>query len=318
MAAEAARRAHDELDRADAEIRDLDGRIAAAEETLRPAHEDLGCAKAAEVAQRTRFDAALSALRELTARHREAGTCAERYALVEQVERQRVERAGLASRCDLIVEHRRKADEIRADFDRSYAGEGDRPPSLVTFHGGSSWGELAGQARVEPALDAPRLVTDADVRARAEKFARFRGLAEAAGDVTRGQGLFATKCLTCHHQGGQGGKIGPALDGLGLTGVEAILRHVLTPSAAMEGGYRSFRVVTRDGRVIQGLLVSSDADAIVIRQPDVADIRIAAKDVAQADFTGISVMPEGLLEALQPQDVSDLFAHLKSLTVKTP
>ena len=217
-----------------------------------------------------------------------------------------------------VWDRARTPDEIRTDFDRSYAGAGDRPPSLVTFHGGSSWGELAGQAKVEPALDAPRLVTEADVRARAEKFARFRGLAEAAGDATRGQGLFATKCLTCHHQGGQGGKIGPALDGLGLTGVEAILRHVLTPSAAMEGGYRSFRVVTRDGRVIQGLLVSNDAAAIVIRQPDVADIRIAAKDVAQADFTGISVMPEGLLEAMQPQDVSDLFAHLKSLTVKSP
>jgi putative heme-binding domain-containing protein len=130
--------------------------------------------------------------------------------------------------------------------------------------------------------------------------------------------VFATKCLTCHQQGGQGGRVGPALDGLGLTGVEAILRHVLTPSAAMEGGYRSFRVVTRDGRVIQGLLVSSDTDAIVIRQPDAADIRIAAKDVAQAGFTGISVMPEGLLEAMPPQEVSDLFAHLMSLTGKAP
>jgi putative heme-binding domain-containing protein len=77
-------------------------------------------------------------------------------------------------------------------------------------------------------------------------------------------------------------------------------------------------VVTRDGRVIQGLLVSRDADAIVIRQPDVADIRIAAKDVSQADFTGISVMPEGLLEAMPPGEVSNLFAHLKSLTVKSP
>jgi putative heme-binding domain-containing protein len=77
-------------------------------------------------------------------------------------------------------------------------------------------------------------------------------------------------------------------------------------------------VVTRDGRVIQGLLVSRDADAIVIRQPGVADTRVAAKDVAQADFTGISVMPEGLLEALEPREVSDLFAHLKSLTVKAP
>jgi putative heme-binding domain-containing protein len=195
-----------------------------------------------------------------------------------------------------VWDRARTADELRADFDRSYAGDGTRPPSLVTFHGGSSWGELAGQARVEPALDAPRLVTTADVQARAEKFARFRALADAGGDAARGRTLFATKCLTCHQQGGEGGKIGPALDGLGLTGVEAILRHVLTPSAAMEGGYRSFRVVTRDGRVIQGLLVSRDADAIVIRQPDVADIRIAAKDVSQADFTGISVMPEGLLE----------------------
>lgn len=207
----------------------------------------------------------------------------------------------------------RTADEIRCDFDRSYADHGGRPPSLVAIHGGAAWGDLAGQARVEPALDAPRLATEADARTRADTFARFRALATAGGDATRGRAVFTTKCLTCHQQGGQGGRIGPALDGLGLTGVEAILRHVLTPSAAMEGGYRSFRVVTRDGRVIQGLLVSRDADTIVIRQPDVADIPIAARNVAEADYTGISIMPEGLLEALEPQEVSDLFAHLESL-----
>lgn len=208
----------------------------------------------------------------------------------------------------------RTADEIRADFDHSYAGDDDRPPSLVTFHGGTAWGDLAGAARVEPAPDAPALVTAADLAARAEKFARFRRLAEAGGDRVRGATVFATRCLTCHQQGGQGGRVGPALDGLGLTGVDAILRHVLTPSAAMEGGYRAFRVVTRDGRIVQGLLVSRDDDAIVIRQPDTADIRIPARDVALADYTGISVMPDGLLESLAPQQVSDLFAHLATLT----
>ena len=217
-----------------------------------------------------------------------------------------------------VWDQARSADDIRADFDRSYAGDGGRPPSLVSFHGGASWGELAGQARIEPALDAPQLVTDADVRARAEKFARFRTLAKAGGDAATGRNVFATKCLACHQQGGQGGKIGPALDGIGLTGVEGILRHVLTPNAAMEGGYRSFRVITRDGRVVQGLLVSRGADSIVIRQPGVADLRIAAKDVAEADFTGISVMPEGLLEAMHPQEVSDLFTHLMALTAKSP
>jgi putative membrane-bound dehydrogenase-like protein len=207
----------------------------------------------------------------------------------------------------------RTADEIRADFDRSFTGDDARPESLVTFHGGAAWGTLAGDARVEPALDAPKLVTAAELAARSEKFAKFRQLAEAGGDQDKGKQLFAIRCLTCHQQGGQGGKIGPVLDGVGVTGVEAILRNVLTPNAAMEGGYRSFRVVTKDGRIVQGLLVSRDATAIVIRQPDTADIRIPAKDVAQADFTGISVMPEGLLESMQPQEVSDLFAHLKSL-----
>ncbi|MFM8413421.1 MAG: family 16 glycoside hydrolase [Planctomycetota bacterium] len=210
----------------------------------------------------------------------------------------------------------RTADEIRADFDRSFDGDAGRPASLVSFHGGAAWGPLAGDARVEPALDAPALVTAAELAARAEKFARFRQLAEVGGDPEKGRQLFATRCLTCHQQGGQGGRIGPALDGLGITGLEAILRNVLTPNAAMEGGYRNFRVVTKDGRIVQGLFVSQDADAIVIRQPDTADIRIEARDVDTAGFTGISIMPEGLLEAMSPQEVSDLFAHLMTLTAK--
>jgi len=208
----------------------------------------------------------------------------------------------------------RTPDEIRADFDRSFVGDDARPPSLALFHGGTSWGQLSGDARVEPALDAPKLVTAEELSKRMKKFSTFRGLADAAGDPAKGQALFAAKCLTCHQQGGQGGRIGPALDGLGITGVEAILRNVLTPNAAMEGGYRNFRVVTKDGRIMQGLLVSRDADAIVIRQPNTADVRIESRDIAQADFTGISIMPEGLLESMPPQDVSDLFAHLKSLT----
>lgn len=224
-------------------------------------------------------------------------------------------RAGTAGR---IAEFRvwdrpRTADEIRADFDRSYAGDDKRPPSLIAFHGGTSWGELAGKARVDPAIDLPKLVTAEELERRAEKFARFRQLAETGGDAVKGKAVFATRCLTCHQQGGQGGKVGPALDGLGITGTEAILRNVLTPSAAMEGGYRAFRVVTRDGRIVQGLLVSRNAESIVIRQPDTADISVPLRDIDQADFTGISIMPEGLLEAIPPEEVSDLFAYLKSL-----
>ncbi len=101
-----------------------------------------------------------------------------------------------------------------------------------------------------------------------------------------------------------------------LTGTEALLRNVLTPSIAMEGGYRSFRVLTKSGRIVQGLLVSQDAEAVVLRMPDTADRRIEKSEIERAGFTSLSVMPNGLLDNMTPQDVSNLFTHLHSLTQK--
>jgi putative heme-binding domain-containing protein len=145
------------------------------------------------------------------------------------------------------------------------------------------------------------------------KFAQYRSLANQAGDLARGQQVFATACGVCHTVKGLGGKIGPVLDGAGANGVEALLRNILTPNAAMEAGYRRFRVETRDGEVLDGLFISQDASALVLRQPNADDLRIPRGNVKRAAFTRLSVMPEGLLEGLKTEDVTDLFTYLKSL-----
>jgi putative heme-binding domain-containing protein len=103
------------------------------------------------------------------------------------------------------------------------------------------------------------------------------------------------------------------LSGAGALGVEALLRNILTPNAAMEPGYRLFRVELRDGELLEGIRVSEDAEAIVLRRPNVDDVRIAQKDIRKAGFTKLSMMPEGLLEGLKAEEVSDLFAYLKTL-----
>jgi putative heme-binding domain-containing protein len=157
------------------------------------------------------------------------------------------------------------------------------------------------------------LLTPAEAAAQAEKFARFRTLANTRGNPERGRELFTSVCLACHQQGGRGGPIAPALDGVGLTGVEALLRNLLTPSAAMESAYQTFRVVRKDGSVSDGFLVAETADAVVLRLPGAEDRRIPRAEVRQASFVRRSLMPEGLLEAMAPEQVSDLFAYLKSL-----
>ena len=81
----------------------------------------------------------------------------------------------------------------------------------------------------------------------------------------------------------------------------------------MEPGYRVFRVELKDGDVLDGIRVSEDTEAIVLRRANMEDTRIAQKDVKRAAFTRSSMMPEGLLDALPPEQVSDLFAYLKTL-----
>ena len=147
----------------------------------------------------------------------------------------------------------------------------------------------------------------------AEKFSKFHALADKAGDLTKGKALFTAICQQCHSVGGQGGQVGPVLGGAGALGVEALLRNILTPNAAMEPGYRLFRVELKDGDVLDGILVSQDKDAIVLRRANAEDLRIPQGNVRRASYTKVSVMPEGLLEALKPGEVGDLFAYMKTL-----
>lgn len=209
----------------------------------------------------------------------------------------------------------RSAAEVRDAFDRSFAGAAPagRPAGLVELFTGANWGPLKGAARVEATDDAPVLLTPAAAVAQEEKFARFRVLANGVGGAERGREIFSALCLTCHQQGGKGGLIAPPLDGIGNTGVEALLRNILTPSAAMESAYRTYRVVFKDGSVRDGFLADDTPEAVVLRTPGAEDQRIARGEIKQTSYLNRSLMPEGLLEAMPPQQVSDLFSYLKTL-----
>jgi len=205
----------------------------------------------------------------------------------------------------------RTPEEIRRDFDRSYAN--DPAPGLVHYFSGEHWGPCQAGARVEKTQDFPALLTAAQSQALAKQFAHYQELAEKPGDLEKGKALFVTTCEICHRVAGQGAQIGPVLDGAGALGVPPLLRNVLTPNAAMEPGYRLFRIELKDGDVLEGLRVSTDNEAIILRRPNSQDLRVAQRDVLRSGFTKTSLMPEGLLDALKPDEVSDLFTYLKTL-----
>ncbi|HEX2746460.1 MAG TPA: PVC-type heme-binding CxxCH protein, partial [Verrucomicrobiales bacterium] len=137
----------------------------------------------------------------------------------------------------------RTPEEMRASFDRTFPVP---PAGLVVQYTGNNWGELHGGARVARTTDFPSVLTPDEAKAMDVKYAKFHALAEKPGDIAQGK-LMATICIGCHTINGTGALIGPNLSGAGAMGVDGLLRNLLTPNAAMEPGYRVYRVEMADG-----------------------------------------------------------------------
>jgi putative membrane-bound dehydrogenase-like protein len=204
------------------------------------------------------------------------------------------------------------ADVIRRDFDRSLNLPGTGDSGLIFDSASRGWGTLQPGAKITKTNDFPPVMTAAEARAQDAKFEKFRALAAKPGDATRGKATVMV-CQACHLFKGQGASIGPDLSGIGAMGTEAILRNILTPNAAMENGYRIYRVELKNGDLVDAFFVSEDKDAVVVRLPGTPDRRIPRADIRSAKFLRRSLMPEGLLDGISEQQVSDLFAYLLSL-----
>ena len=207
----------------------------------------------------------------------------------------------------------RKPAEIRANMTRTFAGE-TLPAALVfaSASGDAAWGKLGKGAKIVRTTDAPPLLNGEQFAALEKKTARYTALAAKAGDPAKGKVVVAL-CQSCHMINGQGGLIGPNLSGAGAMGTEAVLRNIIDPNAAIEAAYRIFQVKLKAGEVIEAFYVSEDATAYVLRQPGGADRRVPKVEVASAQYLRRSLMPEGLLDGFTDDQVTDLFAYLKTL-----
>lgn len=210
-----------------------------------------------------------------------------------------------------IWNRERTPDEIRSDFQTEYTEE--IPESLIhRFSGDSKDLKFRGQASVQLTDDSPALVTPQAAKTAREKFAKFHILADKQGNAKNGSTLFTT-CLACHKVGDTGGIIGPNLSGAGAMSTEALLHNILTPNAQMESGYYRHDIILKDGGKISGSLVGESTDSLSIQPVGTAIQVIPRTKVAQHKITKSSLMPEGLIDHLTPEQIADLFTYIRTL-----
>lgn len=128
-------------------------------------------------------------------------------------------------------------------------------------------------------------------------------------DLKQGRLLFNKTCSQCHQLYGQGQRVAPDLTGSQRSNLEYLLENIVDPSAVVGKDYRMSRILTVDGRIVSGLVVSKSAKAIFI-QTQVSKETIATEDIQQFVETQQSPMPDGLLENLSPEQIRDLIAYL--------
>ena len=192
------------------------------------------------------------------------------------------------------------AQEISPDLLRQMLRHNDPALTVVIEQ---HWGKLQAQSSAEKTSTVNRLKLVLNPSGTTLRF---------KGDAAEGKKLFTQLCATCHKLFGEGSTIGPELTGADRKNAEWLLTQIVDPSAFIRPEFVNHNVAMKDGRSLTGLLVEQSDRALTLLDAQNQRTVLNRADVKELTASRTSLMPEGLLESLTPQQVRDLFSHLQS------
>jgi putative membrane-bound dehydrogenase-like protein len=146
---------------------------------------------------------------------------------------------------------------------------------------------------------------------RAEVLQRFQPALHLTGNPTRGGATFDRLCASCHALRGHGHAVGPDISVYRTKPPSDFLTAVLDPNAAVDARAAAYGVTATDGRELSGIVTDESAAGFTLVQPGGLRVRLQRSEVSRLDASPLSLMPEGLEESLQPQDLADLLAWIR-------
>ena len=133
---------------------------------------------------------------------------------------------------------------------------------------------------------------------------------EQAGSAEEGKAVFQKHCKTCHLPE-RGPRIGPALSGVSSDTRVKLLQSILNPSQVIESAYTNYLVETRDGRLLDGLIVNETSNSLTLRRPEAEDLTLLKAAIADVRASSVSLMPDGFEDGITPRQMADLIAYLQ-------
>ncbi|MBS1826101.1 MAG: HEAT repeat domain-containing protein [Acidobacteria bacterium] len=149
---------------------------------------------------------------------------------------------------------------------------------------------------------------------RLEKIRKLEGVLTANGDVAKGKAIFfgaKAGCSSCHTIGLEGGHVGPDLTSIGaIRSPHDLLEAIVLPSESFVPGHEVYRIETAT-EVYSGVLGRSSPDAVRLITGPGDEVRIPRSEIKSMGHAPVSLMPEGLDEVLNREEMRDLIAYLR-------
>jgi putative heme-binding domain-containing protein len=136
-----------------------------------------------------------------------------------------------------------------------------------------------------------------------------------SGDPAHGKVIVETKggCLSCHRISGVGSRKAPNLSDIGATrSAGSLERSLIDPNSQMWPINRPVRIVTRDGKVINGRRLNEDSYTVQLSDEQGRLISLYKADLREFTVSTKSTMPS-YKDELTPEELADVIAYLLTL-----
>jgi putative heme-binding domain-containing protein len=171
---------------------------------------------------------------------------------------------------------------------------------------------LTKHRNMELAARANKLFAAAVSPDRNAVMAKYQPAIDKKGDALRGRAIFEKNCVTCHRVDNIGVNVGPDIGDTRDKTPAYLLTNILDPNRAVDANYFGYTLITKQGKVLTGLVKSETASSITIRLPEGKEETILRTDVDELKSSGLSLMPVGVEKTITVEQMADLIAFLKN------
>jgi putative heme-binding domain-containing protein len=172
--------------------------------------------------------------------------------------------------------------------------------------------EVAPEAEKRPAIDLAQIAAKSGAVATTPLEDILVAIEKLPPNPARGAALYTQQgCVACHALEPGGVALGPFMGQIGaIMNPTQIATAILRPSDTLSQGFQTVSLTLKDGSVRVGFATETTAEKIVLRDMAGAVSTVAMADVKEEKHLPMSMMPEGLANALSLEDFAALVRFL--------